>query len=50
LCALPDWGRPKGPERERFEVLRDGGEVEFITRAGKSPAPHSLEAMVDALE
>src|SRR5258708_25416574 len=46
-CALPDWWPPKGAQRESFEVLHDGGEMKFITRAGKSPEPHSFEAMVD---
>ena len=35
-CALPDWWPPKGAQCESFEVLHDGGEVEFITRAGKA--------------
>jgi hypothetical protein len=47
----------KGPERERdgwtegskrqgLEVLYDGGEVKFVTRAGKPSQPHAFETVV----
>ena len=28
--------RSKNPERERFEVLHDGGKMEFVARTGKT--------------
>ena len=46
-CAPSGGWRPKNPERERFEVLHNGGEVEFVARGGKSPEPHPLEAVVN---
>ena len=38
--------RPEESERERLEVLHDGGEVELVASAGEAPKPHPLEAMV----
>jgi hypothetical protein len=38
--------RPMSSKREGFEVLHNGGEMEFVTRAGKSSEPHLLEAVV----
>ena len=32
--------------RERFEVLRDGRQVEFVACAGEASQTHALEAMV----
>jgi hypothetical protein len=32
--------RPMSSKREGFEVLHNGGEMEFVTRAGKSSEPH----------
>ena len=32
--------------RQGFEVLRDGGEMELVARAGESPQAHSLEAVM----
>jgi hypothetical protein len=37
-------GGTKGAEREGFEALHDGSEVEFVTRARKRPEP--LETVV----
>jgi hypothetical protein len=34
-------------EREGFEVLHDGGEMEFVACAGKPAQPHALEAVVN---
>ena len=31
---------------ESLQVLDDGGEVEFVARAGEAPQAHALEAMV----
>jgi hypothetical protein len=31
---------------QRFQVLHDGGEVEFVARAGQPPQTHALESMV----
>ena len=31
---------------ERLEVLHDGCEVELVARAGETPQPHALEAMM----
>jgi hypothetical protein len=39
--------RPECSKHKRFEVLHDGGEMEFVTRAGKSSEPHALEAVVN---
>jgi hypothetical protein len=37
---------PEDSERERLEVLHDGGEMELVTSAGKTPKPHPLEAVI----
>src|SRR5580704_2280510 len=39
--------RLEGSERQRFEVLRDGGEMELVARAGKPAQPHALKAVVN---
>jgi hypothetical protein len=39
-------GWSEGSERERFEVLHDGGEMELVASTGKTPKPHPLEAVV----
>src|ERR1700730_6706059 len=44
-CAPSGWG-PKGSERKCFEVLHNGGEMKLVARAGKSPEPQPLEAVV----
>ena len=45
--SLPPVGRrSEGVERHSLEVLYDGGEMELITRAGKSAQSHALEAMM----
>jgi hypothetical protein len=38
--------RAEDSERERLEVLHDGGEMELVASAGKTPKPHPLEAVV----
>jgi len=35
-CSPPGGRRSKNPARERFEVLHDRGEMEFVACAGKS--------------
>src|SRR5580704_562697 len=44
-CAPSGWG-PKGSECKCFEVLHNGGEMKLVARAGKSPEPQPLEAVV----
>jgi Na+-translocating ferredoxin:NAD+ oxidoreductase RnfG subunit len=38
--------RAQQPERHCFEVLHDGGEMELVACAGKTPEPHALEAVM----
>src|SRR6202035_2016373 len=45
-CAPSAWGAAHGPKRERFEVLYDCGEMEFVARTGKASKPHPLEAVM----
>src|SRR5438477_9474682 len=45
-CTPSGGRRSKNPERERFEVLHDGGEMELVACSGKTPEPHAFEAMM----
>jgi|KBSMisStandDraft_5_1062788.scaffolds.fasta_scaffold2090960_1 hypothetical protein len=38
--------RPKDSEGQRLEVLRDGGGVELIARAGKASESHAFEVVM----
>jgi len=37
----------EGSERQGLEVLYNGGEMKFITRAGKPSQPHAFKAVVN---
>jgi hypothetical protein len=39
--------RPEGAYRQGLEVLHNGGEMEFVARAGKTSQPHAFEPVLN---
>jgi len=45
MLAVSLWA-PEDFQRQRFEVLHDSREVEFVTGARKAAKPHTLDAVM----